>query len=210
MSTVGGQRVPRHGLRIVAVWAVLTAISVPLVVLFHAFVRARPNRSRLTAFVVAGYLGVWTLFGFVVHAGDRFVHDGVDRAPWLEANTWLIGAATVLLAGLYQFTPLKHKCLDKCRSPLSFVMEHWHGEREGHEAFRLGVHHGVFCIGCCWSLMLLMFAVGVGNLAWKLALATVMAVEKNMPWGRLLSTPLGVVLIGAALTVAVTHTTFTA
>ena len=77
----------------------------------------------------------------------------------------------------------------------------WRGGRGERDAFRLGVRHGLFCLGCCWSLMLLMFAVGVGNLAWMLALAAVMAVEKNASWGRRLSVPLGIVLVctGAAL-----------
>jgi predicted metal-binding membrane protein len=189
--------------------AMMLPTSLPLVALFHTFVRERPKRGRLTALVVAGYLSVWTLFGLLVHTGDRFVHRTVEQSTWVGANTWLIGAVTVLVAGLYQFTPLKHKCLDKCRSPLSFIMEHWRGGRGEQEAFRLGVHHGMFCIGCCWSLMLLMFAVGVGNLAWMLALAAVMAVEKNVTWGRRLSAPLGVLLIGSAVALATTHTTFT-
>ena len=84
-----------------------------------------------------------------------------------------------MLAGLYQFTPLKYACLDKCRSPLSFITEHWRGSHERTQAFRLGVHHGLFCIGCCWSLMLLMFAVGVGNLGWMLVLGALMAIEKT-------------------------------
>ena len=185
--------------------AMMLPTSLPLVALFHSFVRERPNRGRLTALVVAGYLSVWTLFGFVAHTGDRFVHETVERSAWLGTNTWVIGAGTMLLAGLYQFTPLKYKCLDKCRSPLSFVMEHWHGGRGEQEAFRLGAHHGVFCVGCCWSLMLLMFAVGVGNLAWMLALAAVMAVEKNLSWGRRLSTPLGLLLVGWGLVLVATE-----
>jgi predicted metal-binding membrane protein len=104
-----------------------------------------------------------------------------------------------VLAGLYQFTPLKYQCLDKCRSPLSFIMGHWQGSHEQAQAFRLGVHHGIFCIGCCWSLMLLMFVVGMANIGWMLALGIVMAVEKNMPWGRRLSAPLGAVLLGWGL-----------
>jgi predicted metal-binding membrane protein len=96
---------------------------------------------------------------------------------------------------VYQFTSLKYRCLDKCRSPVSFVLGHWRGRHERRQALWLGMHHGVFCLGCCWSLMLLMFAVGLGNLAWMFALAVVMAVEKNAPWGRRLTAPLGAVLL---------------
>ena len=153
----------------------------------------------LVVLLVAGYLSTWTLFGVLVHLGDWGLHGAIERSVWLEANAWVLAAATLALAGLYQFTPLKYHCLDKCRSPLSFIMGHWRGTHEPARAFGLGVHHGIFCIGCCWSLMLLMFAVGVGNVGWMLALGTVMAVEKNVPWGRRLSAPLGVVLLGWAV-----------
>jgi len=184
----------------VAAWTLMTVAmmlptSLPLVTLFHAFVRKRPHQLRLVALLVAGYLGVWTLFGGLVHLGDRGVHAAVEQSGWLQANAWGISAATFALAGVYQFTPLKYRCLEKCRSPLSFIMEHWRGGRESTQALRLGVHHGLFCLGCCWSLMLVMFAVGVGNLAWMLMLSMVMAVEKNMPWGRRISAPLGVSLL---------------
>ncbi|MCH7577715.1 MAG: DUF2182 domain-containing protein, partial [Chloroflexi bacterium] len=86
------------------------------------------------------------------------------------------------------------------------ITEHWLGNRQQAQAFRLGVHHGIFCVGCCWSLMLLMFAVGVGNLGWMLVLGTVMAVEKNLPWGRRLSAPLGVALLAGALLVLLIST----
>ena len=102
---------------------------------------------------------------------------------------------TLIFAGLYQFSPLKYHCLDKCRSPLSFITQYWTGRHEAVAAFRLGVHHGLFCLGCCWSLMLVMFAVGTGSLAWMLALGAVMAIEKNLPWGRRLSRPVGLTLI---------------
>jgi predicted metal-binding membrane protein len=196
----------------VAGWTLMTVAmmlptSLPLVALFYSFVRARPQRVRLTALLVLGYVGVWTFFGLAVHAGDGVLHDLVARSAWLETNAWAIGAGTVALAGAYQFTPLKYHCLDKCRSPLSFVMAHWHGGRGETEAFRLGVHHGLYCLGCCWSLMLLMFAVGVGNLGWMLAIGAVMAVEKNVPWGRHLSAPLGILLLGWGVVLVATETT---
>jgi predicted metal-binding membrane protein len=185
----------------VAGWTLMTVAmmlptSVPLITFFRAVVRARPERGRLLGLLIFGYLAVWTLFAIFVHVNDLGVHRIVDRIAWLEANPWVIAAATFLLAGSYQFTSLKSRCLEKCRSPMSFVMEHWRGGRGYANAFRLGVHHGIFCLGCCWSLMLLMFAVGVGNIGWMLGLGAVMTIEKNMPWGRRLSAPLGVALIG--------------
>ena len=198
----------------VAGWTLMTVAmmlptSLPLVALFHSFVRKRPKQMQLVILLIAGYLSVWTLFGAGVHLGDRGVHEAVERLGWLEGNPWVISAGTILLAGVYQFTPLKYHCLDKCRSPLSFIQQHWRGGRASAQAFRLGVHHGVFCLGCCWSLMLLMFAVGVGNIAWMLALGAVMTIEKNVPWGRKLSAPLGVFLVGWGLVLFAANATIT-
>jgi predicted metal-binding membrane protein len=188
----------------VAGWTLMTVAmmlptSLPLVAFFRTFVRARPNRVLLVSLLVVGYVGVWAAFAGLVHLGDIGLHETVSRIRLLEENAWAISGATFLFAGAYQFTALKYRCLDKCRSPVSFVMQNWRGRRQGWDAFRLGVHHGIFCLGCCWALMLLMFAVGLGNVGWMLALGAVMAAEKNMPWGRRLSAPLGIVLIGSGL-----------
>jgi predicted metal-binding membrane protein len=206
-----GEGYPALLLLFVAGWTLMTVAmmlptSLPLVAVFRSLVRRRPNAGALVALVVLGYLSVWTVFAFAVHLGDQGIHTAVERSGWLEANAWVIGTGTVLFAGAYQFTPLKYHCLEKCRSPMGFVLSNWHGGRGVVEAFRLGVHHGAFCLGCCWSLMLVMFAVGVGNIAWMLALGAVLAVEKNMPWGRRLSAPLGVLLLAGGLALAVTGT----
>lgn len=184
---------------IVMIVAMMLPTSLPLVTSFHAVTNQRMDQGRLLALLVLGYLCVWTLFGVAVYMGDLLLHKAVEHNAWLRAHAWALGAATVSLAGLYQFTPLKYHCLQKCRSPLSFIMGHWGGRREMAQAFRLGAHHGLFCVGCCWSLMLVMFAVGLGNLGWMLALAVVMGVEKNMPWGKKISAPLGVILLGWGL-----------
>jgi predicted metal-binding membrane protein len=196
-------------LAFVAGWTLMTAAmmlptSLPLITLFRGLVRQRPDRRTLVVLLVSGYLAVWTLFGLLVHLADWGLHHAVmqSRNTWLEAhfcfrcNPWILPAATFLLAGIYQFTPLKRHCLEKCRSPLIFLLEGWRGGQERVRAFRLGVRHGVFCLGCCWSLMLLMFAVGAGNLGWMLALGAVMGLEKNVARARRLSAPLGLLLIG--------------
>jgi predicted metal-binding membrane protein len=149
--------------------------------------------------LIAGYLGVWSAFGVVAHLGDWALHGAAERIEWLHHNTWILSAAVLLLAGIYQLTPLKNYCLERCRSPLSMIVAHWSGRNEPRQALWLGVRHGAFCLGCCWALMLLMFAVSAGNLGWMLALAAVMAVEKNVSWGRRISAPLAVVLIGWAV-----------
>jgi predicted metal-binding membrane protein len=188
----------------VMVVAMMLPTSLPLVTLFRAIVRRRRDRALLVALLIAGYLGTWTLFGSLVYLGGWVLQQIARQSGWLAANGWVVGAGILALAGIYQFTPLKYKCLEKCRSPLSFIVEHWRGSGERSQAFRLGTHHGLFCVGCCWSLMLLMFLVGTGSLVWMLALGAVMAVEKNMPWGRRISAPLGATLVGCGLILGIT------
>lgn len=183
-------------------WVVMTAAmmlptSLPLFTLFWQMQRGRPQAGRATGALAAGYLGVWLLFGAGLFAGDWGLHQLVEAVPALAARAWAISGGVLLAAGVYQFTPLKYHCLDKCRSPLSFIAGHWHGRSPLREALRLGAHHGLFCLGCCWSLMLVMFAVGAGSLAWMFGLGVVMAVEKNAPWGRRVAAPLGIALIAA-------------
>ncbi|HYB54621.1 MAG TPA: DUF2182 domain-containing protein, partial [Alphaproteobacteria bacterium] len=127
----------------------------------------------------------------------------VRQSAWLTLNAWVLGVGLLALAGLFQFSALKYRCLDKCRTPLSFVIAHWRGKAEARRALLLGLRHGMFCVGCCWAIMLLMFVVGTGSIGWMLALGAVMAVEKNMTWGRRLSAPLGAALLTTAAAILV-------
>jgi len=184
----------------VGAWTVMTMAmmlptTVPLVAVFHTIVGRRPGRAVLIGLAIAGYLVIWTLTGLVFYAGWTLI----QRVAWWQAHAVAGSAAAFMVAGVYQFTPLKYRCLDKCRSPLSFVLSYWQGEHDRRNAFRLGAHHGLFCVGCCWALMLLMFAVGVGSVGWMLALGAVMAIEKNVRWGRAFSAPLGVTLVAGGL-----------
>ena len=170
--------------------AMMLPTTFPLLGLFHAMIRDRSNRVWLISLCIAGYLLTWVVFGVAAYFGVQ------QLSPILSGSNFQ--TALLLAAGIYQFTPLKHYCLKKCRSPLTFIMGHWHGKNETTESFWLGAHHGLFCIGCCWSLMLLMFAAVTVHFLWMLALGTVMAIEKNVSWGNRISAPLGVLLILAA------------
>jgi predicted metal-binding membrane protein len=179
--------------------AMMLPSSIPLVVTFRALVRRRERPGRLVALLLVGYLLVWGGFGLAAWVGDRAIHAAVDALPWLAEHPQIIIATTLLAAGLWQFSPLRDRCLDECRSPLGFVMNRWRGTSVQREALTMGIAHGAFCVGCCWSLMLVMFGVGLGSLSAMLLLGGLTAIEKNMPWGRRLSRPLGVALILAAV-----------
>ncbi len=176
--------------------AMMLPTTLPLLQRFQLMVSARADGGGLVALLVAGYLLAWTGFGLAAHGLDLALHLAARRAPWLPSHAWLVGATVLLVAGAFQFTTLKYRCLDRCRTPVGFIVEHWRGARPRYEAFRLGLDHGVYCVGCCWAIMLLMFVVGTGSVGWMLLLGAVMALEKNAPWGRKLSPALGAGLVG--------------
>jgi predicted metal-binding membrane protein len=179
--------------------AMMLPSSVPLVMTFALLVRRRQHPGRLVLLLLTGYLLVWGAFGVAAWIADRGIHAAVDAVPWLSEHPQVIIATTLAAAGLWQFSPLRDRCLDECRSPLGFVMNRWHGTSDRREAVAMGIAHGAFCVGCCWSLMLVMFGVGLGSLSAMLALGAVTAVEKNLPSGRRMTRPLGVLLVLAAV-----------
>src|SRR6266550_186602 len=179
--------------------AMMLPSSVPLVMTFGALVRRRRRPGTLVAMLLAGYLAVWGAFGLAAWVLDRGIHAAVDALPWLASHPQLILGTTLLAAGLWQFSPLRDRCLDECRSPLGFVLNRWRGVSERREAVTMGIAHGAFCVGCCWSLMLVMFGVGLANVTAMLVLGGVTAVEKNLPFGRRLTHPLGVLLVVIAV-----------
>jgi len=184
-------------------WLLMTAAmmlptALPLFRRFDTLVRPRGDRRRLIALLIAGYLLVWAGFGVAAHLLDAALHAVVPQSEWLTLNGWAIGAAVLAGAGLFQFSRLKYHCLDKCRTPYGFIVQHWHGPRPLRSALQLGFDHGLYCVGCCWAIMLLMFVVGTGSVGWMLSLGLLIAVEKNAPWGARLSRPLGAGLIAGA------------
>ena len=125
------------------------------------FWAASRRREALAAFL-GGYVLVWSVFGLAAFAGDGVVHALVRALPALEERPWLIAGGVLVTAGAFQFTPLKDACLEECRHPAIFLMRNY--RRGTRAAFRLGRDHGIFCLGCCWALMLVMFAAGFANL----------------------------------------------
>ena len=136
----------------------------------------------------------------IVDAGIHFV---VDRTPWLSAHDALLVAGALVLAGVYQFTPIKTRCLTVCRSPFGLVARRWRGAAPMSESLLLGASYGTSCVGCCWTLMLVMFAVGAANLALMVGMALAMAAERVPGVRRVAAPVLGVGLLCAGTAVAV-------
>ena len=185
--------------RLVGFLAAWTLMSVAMMLpstfpLVRVFLTVTEGSAGLLALLCAGYLAIWALFGVAALVADAGLHRLVESSAWLSARPERLPGALLLGAGLFQFSPLKYSCLRQCRSPIGFVVQHWRGASRALRALRVGALHGVYCVGCCWALMLVMFAVGGAHLGWMLALAAVMFVEKAVSWGRRLT---GVV--GAAL-----------
>ncbi len=187
-------------------WTVMTVAmmlptTLPLLATFQALARDRRDRHLLLVLAVLGYLAAWTGLGVLLYLGAQGWGAMQAGNRWVRGHAALADPALLLVAGSFQFSSLKYRCLEKCRSPLGFVLERWQGPAPGRQALRLGLDHGLYCVGCCWALMLLMFVAGVHRLGWMLLLGLVMAVEKNLPRGRALSAPLGLLLIawGAGL-----------
>jgi predicted metal-binding membrane protein len=142
---------------------------------------------------LAGYAVIWTAFATGAFLGDTLVHRLVDLWPWLAGHSWLIGAVTFFVAGLFQFSSWKERYLDRCRTPLDFFLRSY---RKGiGPAWHLGLCHGRCCLGCCWALMLVMFGVGVGKLAGMAAVTCVLVIEKAVPGGKRLSPLVGIALL---------------
>jgi predicted metal-binding membrane protein len=176
--------------------AMMLPSSLPLVRLYGRASERAPLRRRSMAAFIGGYAAVWSVFGLAAFGADAGLHATVNASPWLSSHDWWIGGAVLALAGAFQFTSLKDACLDKCRHPAQFLTRYY--ERGPAGGFRLGARHGAFCVGCCWALMLVMFAAGVASLLWMAALTVVMIHEKTRPAGARAVPVTGAALLAAA------------
>jgi predicted metal-binding membrane protein len=180
----------------VMIAAMMLPSSLPLVRMYSRATERAPQRGRSMAAFIGGYALVWGAFGAAAFGADAGLHAAVNASPWLSDHDWWIGGAVLALAGAFQFTSLKDACLDKCRHPAQFLTRYY--ERGPAGGLRLGVRHGAFCVGCCWALMLVMFAAGVASLIWMALLTAVMIHEKTRPLGARAVPVTGVALLGAA------------
>jgi predicted metal-binding membrane protein len=182
----------------VMVAAMMLPSSLPLVRMFAAASAGAPDRRWALAAFLGAYAVVWSGFGLLAFLGDAGLHALVASSPWLAANDWAIAPSVLLLAGAFQFTPLKDACLRACRHPASFLRRHYRRGPRG--AFSLGARHGLFCVGCCWALMLVMFAAGAASLIWMAALTALMVHEKTRPAGARTVPLTGTVLLATGST----------
>jgi predicted metal-binding membrane protein len=184
---------------VVMMVAMMFPAIVPVIITFDRWVRkARRPRSATMTFV-GGYLLVWTGFGLVVYAGVVF-----QPRLLMGDSAIRLGAALLILAGMYQFTPLKSRCLQHCRSPLAFIAQHTSELRQGgFGTARVGIIHGAFCLGCCWALMLVLVLLGMMSLSWMAAVAGVIFIEKVVARGSLVTLALAVMLVGLGFTLLV-------
>jgi predicted metal-binding membrane protein len=173
---------------------------VPMVRLFDAVTARAPDPTVARLAFLAGYLAVWTGFAVLALIGDAAVQALVAGWAWLAARPGLVLGGTLVLAGAFQFSPLKNACLRACRSPVGFLWQHYRRGAAG--GWQLGLRHGMSCLGCCWALMLVMFGTGVGSLVWMVGLTAVMVIEKTARRGARLVAPVGVVLLVAGVSLS--------
>jgi predicted metal-binding membrane protein len=176
----------RVGMWAVMMVAMMVPTAVPMTLLYAAVARkaARQHSPVAPAFVfVAGYAAMWAVFSLAATAAQWGLDQAALLSPMMVSRSAWLGGALLIAAGAYQFTPLKNACLRNCRAPAHFLSRYWRTGYPG--AFRMGVRLGVYCLGCCWILMGLLFVGGVMNLVWIAAIAVFVLLEKTLPFGVL-------------------------
>jgi len=193
-------------------WVMMIAMMIPsaapMILLYARVVRHGQARGQIpgslvpTTFFAGGYLACWLGFSALATALQfTLERAGLVHGMWMWSTSRWLTAGLLVAAGLFQLTPLKAACLEHCRAPAAFLSHHWQPGRLG--AFRLGVVHGAYCLGCCWALMLLLFAAGIMNLVWIAGLAILVLIEKLAPFGARLAPLTAALLLGAGAYVAI-------
>lgn len=200
VAQAGAWPVEQFGLAL-AMWAVMAVAmmlptAMPMIAAYGDIQQAARDKglSVVPGWVFsAGYLVVWGTLAVIAAASQWGISLIMGEQPVLANSAPLVGGGLLVLAGLYQWSALKAACLSQCRSPMRFFMVHWRDGRMG--GFRMGMRHGVFCVGCCWALMVLMFVGGTMNLVWMAVLTVVMLLEKVLPRGDVFGRVLGGIFV---------------
>jgi predicted metal-binding membrane protein len=203
MSPVFGQWTVGHFLTLLAMWTVMmigmmTPSVAPMILLYVQV--ARHNAAALpfasAMWFTAGYLMAWAGFSLLATAAQWGLEQLALLSPMMTSTSRIFGGLLLIAAGVYQWLPIKYSCLARCRAPLSFVMEHGGFQAHAIGSVRLGLQHGLYCIGCCWALMALLFAGGVMNLLWIAALMVFVLLEKLIPGWRYFAWASGLAAVG--------------
>jgi len=176
--------------------AMMVPAASPMMLTFAVINRRRASEGGATvplAMFLAGYLVMWSAFSLVAAALQWALQAAALMSAATLQATPFVGGLILIGAGVYQLTPLKEACLARCRSPFHFILSEWREGMRG--ALVMGMRHGVFCVGCCWALMALLFVAGVMNLLWVAGIAAFVIVEKLAPPGRLVSRITGTMLL---------------
>jgi predicted metal-binding membrane protein len=184
-------------------WAVMMVgmmlPSVTPMVLIYAGVARKSAAQGMpvapTGAFVSGYIAIWLIFSLFATLAQWGLDQATLLSPMMVSNSVSLGAALLIAAGIYQWLPIKDKCLHHCRSPVHFITTHWRPGSIG--AFKMGLSHGAFCLGCCWVLMALLFVGGVMNLLWIAAIALFVLLEKVLPFGDVSGRVMGLLMITA-------------
>lgn len=175
--------------------AMMFPTAAPMILTFDRIAQGRKTQGRAFVpvwFFLISYLLVWTVFGIVAYLVATAADAVGARVMFIHENSARIAGAVLLVAGLYQLSPLKGVCLTKCRTPLDFLLESW---REGYAgAFQMGVRHGVYCLGCCWLLFVLLFPLGVMNVAAMGVVTLLIFLEKSVRQGVWVGKAVGLAL----------------
>jgi predicted metal-binding membrane protein len=164
--------------------AMMIPSAAPMILTFAMVQRKRRELERPfvpTGIFLLGYLVVWTGFSALAALAQWVLHAEALLSPMMVSTSPILGGGLLIVAGIFQWTPLKNACLTHCRSPLGFLMTDWREGRWG--AFKMGLKHGAYCTGCCWILMALLFVAGVMNLWWIAIIAVLVLLEKVAPKG---------------------------
>ena len=191
------------GVLMFLMWAIMMVAmmlpsAAPMILIFsrvNSKQRDKGNAYVPTIVFAGGYITVWTLFSVLATATQWGLQNTALLSPGMVSTSVYLGGGLFIAAGIYQWTPLKQACLKHCRSPLAFIMHHWRPGTAG--AFRMGLGHGAFCLGCCWSVMALLFVGGVMNLIWVAVITIFVAVEKIFPHGTWVGRISGMAMIAA-------------